>query len=259
MTLSLFINLKEVSDMLFHRKKKNDMLVRQEEEIEKLLHTDFEGILSLFSMLVESDPEQAFNFLLFVTRATQYNMLYHNFSHDVLHQSKCFQDVVLKSVCPKIDSDNFLHHKRTISIKNTPIISCPWNILRVQSVFQSINHENILEARSDEYAVLMKPLGLIIVKSGNHRICPALIYNEGEFLINCVANMKDALDHFSFDGKKYVYKQNGTQANIYNLKDNCEPLLKEFGILFEFARILLDNKIDFSEKILSNSKDFIQR
>lgn len=69
-------------------------------------------------------------------------------------------------------------------IADTPIISCIWNYTRIFNALQTIGtcnnnpfdvDANILNIDS----LLINPLGLVIVRGGNHSTNSAIVHNEG--------------------------------------------------------------------------------
>ena len=91
-------------------------------------------------------------------------------------------------------------------------------------------------------AVLIEPVGLVVVDNGNHSVNAAIIYDEGEIIVNTVIDISEVLERYRFDGKKYVSVETNKIVNIENLKNNSEPFTYTFGLLFEMARVLKNAK-----------------
>ena len=88
----------------------------------------------------------------------------------------------------------------------------------------------------------LEPLGLVVVDNGNHSVNAAIIYDEGEIIVNTVIDISEVLERYRFDGKKYVSVETNKIVNIENLKNNSEPFTYTFGLLFEMARVLKNAK-----------------
>ena len=78
--------------------------------------------------------------------------------------------------------------------------------------------------------------------NGNHSVNAAIIYDEGEIIVNTVIDISEVLERYRFDGKKYVSVETNKIVNIENLKNNSEPFTYTFGLLFEMARVLKNAK-----------------
>ncbi|RGI45068.1 hypothetical protein DXB52_12975 [Ruminococcus sp. OM04-4AA] len=70
----------------------------------------------------------------------------------------------------------------------------------------------------------------------------AIVYNEGEIIVNTVIDISEVLEKYRFDGKKYVNIETNKKVNIKNLKNNSESFTYTFGLLFEMARVLKNAK-----------------
>ena len=46
----------------------------------------------------------------------------------------------------------------------------------------------------------------------------AIVYNEGEIIVNTVIDISEVLEKYRFDGKKYVNIETNKKVNIKNLK-----------------------------------------
>ncbi|MCB5891200.1 hypothetical protein LJB60_11775 [Lachnospiraceae bacterium 210521-DFI.4.71] len=92
------------------------------------------------------------------------------------------------------------------------------------------------------HAFLIEPLGLVVVDNGNHSVNAAIVYNEGEIIVNTVIDISEVLEKYRFDGKKYVNIETNKKVNIKNLKNNSESFTYTFGLLFEMARVLKNAK-----------------
>ena len=73
-------------------------------------------------------------------------------------------------------------------------------------------------------AVLIEPLGLVVVDNGNHSVNAAIIYDEGEIIVNTVIDISEVLERYRFDGKKYVSVETNKIVNIENLKNNFRTI-----------------------------------
>lgn len=76
----------------------------------------------------------------------------------------------------------------------------------------------------------------------NHSVNAAIVYNEGEIIVNTVIDISEVLEKYRFDGKKYVNIETNKKVNIKNLKNNSESFTYTFGLLFEMARVLKNAK-----------------
>lgn len=134
-----------------------------------------------------------------------------------------------------------------LKVQNTPIISCVWNHSRMIDGLIGLGeiNKNPFNGISFAYniqAVLIEPLGLVVVDNGNHSVNAAIIYDEGEIIVNTVIDISEVLERYRFDGKKYVSVETNKIVNIENLKNNSEPFTYTFGLLFEMARVLKNAK-----------------
>lgn len=130
-----------------------------------------------------------------------------------------------------------------LQIHETPIITCVWNIDRLQDSMLTIGAFcwKPYDAEINRYnvrAFLVKPLGLVIVYQGNHSVNAAIIHNEGEISISEEVDITPVLEKYDFDGVKFVDKTSKKKVNIGGLIDGCKPIMEEMGMLFELAKIL---------------------
>lgn len=135
-----------------------------------------------------------------------------------------------------------------LKVQNTPIISCVWNHSRMIDGLMGLgeinkNPFNGISFAYNIHAFLIEPLGLVVVDNGNHSVNAAIVYNEGEIIVNTVIDISEVLEKYRFDGKKYVNIETNKKVNIKNLKNNSESFTYTFGLLFEMARVLKMQKI----------------
>ena len=167
--------------------------------------------------------------------------------NDRNYQGIGYMRAILNSFLLDLSFDFWQKCNIHLKVQNTPIISCVWNHSRMIDGLMgwgeiNKNPFNGISFAYNIHAFLIEPLGLVVVDNGNHSVNAAIVYNEGEIIVNTVIDISEVLEKYRFDGKKYVNIETNKKVNIKNLKNNSESFTYTFGLLFEMARVLKNAK-----------------
>lgn len=150
--------------------------------------------------------------------------------------------------------DSIKSTKKIVDIKMTPVISTVWNINSLEKCYLAIssyadNPFNLNESKNNVQAILIQPIGLVIVYAGNHSINSAIIHNEGEFYVNQEIDITPVLRKYAFDGENYISIETGGKVNISGLLNNSEPFTYTIGIFYEIARKMLFTNFMYNKNV----------
>ena len=120
----------------------------------------------------------------------------------------------------------------SIDLSIDPVISCIWNIGRVESALKNIgdgcispysNNENIFKYdKLNHYVTHIYPLGINIVSNGNHSIFSGLIKRKGFVKITSIIDVSDSI-----------------------LASQCLEEIKEIRTIKEISRLMKKRNIDY--------------
>ena len=226
--------------MFLKKQKKKQQEVTIEENTQIFIE-DFKKLVN------EGKKESVRSVIKFMANSIQSELLTKCMYNDRNYQEIDYMRAILNSFLLDLSFDFWQKCNICLKVQNTPIISCVWNHSRMIDGLIGLGeiNKNPFNGISFAYniqAVLIEPLGLVVVDNGNHSVNVAIVYDEGEIIVNTVIDISEVLERYRFDGKKYVSVETNKIVNIENLKNNSEPFTYTFGLLFEMARVLKNAK-----------------
>ena len=225
-------------NMLFKKQKKKQQGVTIEENTQIFIE-DFKKLVD------EGKKESVRSVIKFMANSIQSELFTKCMYNDRNYQGIGYMRAILNSFLLDLSFDFWQKCNIHLKVQNTPIISCVWNHSRmIDGLMGEINKNpfNGISFAYNIHAFLIEPLGLVVVDNGNHSVNAAIVYNEGEIIVNTVIDISEVLEKYRFDGKKYVNIETNKKVNIKNLKNNSESFTYTFGLLFEMARVLKNAK-----------------
>lgn len=227
-------------NMLFKKQKKKQQGVTIEENTQIFIK-DFKKLVD------EGKKESVRSVIKFMANSIQSELFTKCMYNDRNYQGIGYMRAILNSFLLDLSFDFWQKCNIHLKVQNTPIISCVWNHSRMIDGLMGLgeinkNPFNGISFAYNIHAFLIEPLGLVVVDNGNHSVNAAIVYNEGEIIVNTVIDISEVLEKYRFDGKKYVNIETNKKVNIKNLKNNSESFTYTFGLLFEMARVLKNAK-----------------
>ena len=227
-------------NMLFKKQKKKQQGVTIEENTQIFIK-DFKKLVD------EGKKESVRSVIKFMANSIQSELFTKCMYNDRNYQGIGYMLAILNSFLLDLSFDFWQKCNIHLKVQNTPIISCVWNHSRMIDGLMGLgeinkNPFNGISFAYNIHAFLIEPLGLVVVDNGNHSVNAAIVYNEGEIIVNTVIDISEVLEKYRFDGKKYVNIETNKKVNIKNLKNNSESFTYTFGLLFEMARVLKNAK-----------------
>ena len=227
-------------NMLFKKQKKKQQGVTIEENTQIFIE-DFKKLVD------EGKKESVRSVIKFMANSIQSELFTKCMYNDRNYQGIGYMRAILNSFLLDLSFDFWQKCNIHLKVQNTPIISCVWNHSRMIDGLMGLgeinkNPFNGISFAYNIHAFLIEPLGLVVVDNGNHSVNAAIVYNEGEIIVNTVIDISEVLEKYRFDGKKYVNIETNKKVNIKNLKNNSESFTYTFGLLFELARVLKNAK-----------------
>ena len=227
-------------NMLFKKQKKKQQGVTIEENTQIFIE-DFKKLVD------EGKKESVRSVIKFMANSIQSELFTKCMYNDWNYQGIGYMRAILNSFLLDLSFDFWQKCNIHLKVQNTPIISCVWNHSRMIDGLMGLgeinkNPFNGISFAYNIHAFLIEPLGLVVVDNGNHSVNAAIVYNEGEIIVNTVIDISEVLEKYRFDGKKYVNIETNKKVNIKNLKNNSESFTYTFGLLFEMARVLKNAK-----------------
>ena len=227
-------------NMLFKKQKKKQQGVTIEENTQIFIE-DFKKLVD------EGKKESVRSVIKFMANSIQSELFTKCMYNDRNYQGIGYMRAILNSFLLDLSFDFWQKCNIHLKVQNTPIISCVWNHSRMIDGLMGLgeinkNPFNGISFAYNNHAFLIEPLGLVVVDNGNHSVNAAIVYNEGEIIVNTVIDISEVLEKYRFDGKKYVNIETNKKVNIKNLKNNSESFTYTFGLLFEMARVLKNAK-----------------
>ncbi|WP_227188577.1 DUF6710 family protein [Mediterraneibacter faecis] len=227
-------------NMLFKKQKKKQQGVTIEENTQIFIE-DFKKLVD------EGKKESVRSVIKFMANSIQSELFTKCMYNDRNYQGIGYMRAILNSFLLDLSFDFWQKCNIHLKVQNTPIISCVWNHSRMIDGLMGLgeinkNPFNGISFAYNIHAFLIEPLGLVVVDNGNHSVNAAIVYNEGEIIVNTVIDISEVLEKYRFDGKKYVNIETNKKVNIKNLKNNSESFTYTFGLLFEMARVLKNAK-----------------
>ena len=227
-------------NMLFKKQKKKQQGVTIEENTQIFIE-DFKKLVD------EGKKESVRSVIKFMANSIQSELFTKCMYNDRNYQGIGYMRAILNSFLLDLSFDFWQKCNIHLKVQNTPIISCVWNHSRMIDGLMGLgeinkNPFNGISFVYNIHAFLIEPLGLVVVDNGNHSVNAAIVYNEGEIIVNTVIDISEVLEKYRFDGKKYVNIETNKKVNIKNLKNNSESFTYTFGLLFEMARVLKNAK-----------------
>ena len=227
-------------NMLFKKQKKKQQGVTIEENTQIFIE-DFKKLVD------EGKKESVRSVIKFMANSIQSELFTKCMYNDRNYQGIGYMRAILNSFLLDLSFDFWQKCNIHLKVQNTPIISCFWNHSRMIDGLMGLgeinkNPFNGISFAYNIHAFLIEPLGLVVVDNGNHSVNAAIVYNEGEIIVNTVIDISEVLEKYRFDGKKYVNIETNKKVNIKNLKNNSESFTYTFGLLFEMARVLKNAK-----------------
>lgn len=130
-----------------------------------------------------------------------------------------------------------------VDISVTPCISCVWNNKRLIGALANINDFvgnpfDGIRNSNNIYALMIRPIGLVIVVNGNHSVNSAIVHGEGQIIVKEVIDIRPLMNKYKFNGKEYVDIKTNTKIDYKLLKNNSEPFVYTLGLMFEMSRVL---------------------
>lgn len=206
---------------------------------EGLLCENQKHFLLGFDNLLHNSPIMAANVVKFLANTIQGQLFSHAYFYD--RGVSNYIERVQHSILPGNDRES-QNERLKVNIKDTPVISCIWSYDRVFDWLSGIgamygNPFDGVQNETNIRANLLLPLNFVIVNNGNHSTNSAIINNEGTLMINNVVQMDSALEKYYFDGIHYREIESKKKIEDEYLLQNSMPILYEFGLLFEIARL----------------------
>ena len=199
------------------------------------------------------------NILKFMANSVQAELFYKYYFIKKEYFSKNIKDINLnqyleKSLTLDIDTEEIGQKEMNFFINEIPIISAPQDEEAIFSNLMTIGEINNNKF-VDTYnfcGVLIKPLGIFIVKNANHSVNSALINKDNTEIKQKfeVIDISPNFQKYKFNGKSYINITTSKKINDNLLKNNSEPFTYSLGLMFEMARILKKHNIDLTEKYL---------
>ena len=159
-----------------------------------------------------------------------------------------------KSLTLDIGTEKIEQKEMNFFINEIPIISAPQDEEAIFSNLMTISevNNNKFVDTANFLGVLIKPLGMFIVRNANHSVNSALINKDNTEIKQKfeVIDISPNFQKYKFDGKSYINITTRKKINYNFLKNNSEPFTYSSGLMFEMARILKKHNIDLTEKYL---------
>ena len=144
-----------------------------------------------------------------------------------------------------------------ISLSKDPVLTFPWEPDRLTRALGRYGAPNApwAEDTSNHQLTLIQPIGLSIVRGGNHSIFSGLLKRDGIVTIckkssHKIIDISPLYELLRFDGVNYLFQ--GTNKIV------GEAASFEFGCIFEIGRLLHEKGIAFKmepfENILTHRK-----
>lgn len=227
-------------NMLFKKQKKKQQGVTIEENTQIFIE-------DLKKLVDEGKKESVRSVIKFMANSIQSELFTKCMYNDRNYPGIGYMRAILNSFLLDLSFDFWQKCNIHLKVQNTPIISCVWNHSRMIDGLMGLgeinkNPFNGISFAYNIHAFSIEPLGLVVVDNGNHSVNAAIVYNEGEIIVNTVIDISEVLEKYRLDGKKYVNIETNKKVNIKNLKNNSESFTYTFGLLFEMARVLKNAK-----------------
>ena len=223
-----------------------DFFIQRNEKSKRddLLFDNQKRFLSGFDNLLHHSPAKAANVVKFLANTIQGQLFSRAYFYDRGDQN--YIGWVQHSILPGNDRKS-QEVTLEVNIKDTPVVSCIWNYDRLFSCLLGIGGSsgNPFDGKKNENnisAEFLLPLNFVIVTNGNHSTNSAIINNEGALKIKNVVQMDSALEKYYFDGIHYREIESNRKIHDDFFLQASKPILYEFGLLFEIARIYAGNK-----------------
>ena len=189
-------------NMLFKKQKKKQQGVTIEENTQIFIE-DFKKLVD------EGKKESVRSVIKFMANSIQSELFTKCMYNDRNYQGIGYMRAILNSFLLDLSFDFWQKCNIHLKVQNTPIISCVWNHSRMIDGLMGLgeinkNPFNGISFAYNIHAFLIEPLGLVVVDNGNHSVNAAIVYNEGEIIVNTVIDISEVLEKYRFDGKKYV-------------------------------------------------------
>ncbi len=127
-----------------------------------------------------------------------------------------------------------------ISLKDDLVIPVAWNISRFVENLSRIGSDcdNPFMFKSNNHmSTLFLPIGVTLVRNGNHSILSGIIKREGIIFPTEVIDLSTLYDSFMFDGTYY--------RDMKSNKIIRKVAYFELGVIYEIGRLLTKNNIKF--------------
>ena len=201
-------------NMLFKKQKKKQQGVTIEENTQIFIE-DFKKLVD------EGKKESVRSVIKFMANSIQSELFTKCMYNDRNYQGIGYMRAILNSFLLDLSFDFWQKCNIHLKVQNTPIISCVWNHSRMIDGLMGLgeinkNPFNGISFAYNIHAFLIEPLGLVVVDNGNHSVNAAIVYNEGEIIVNTVIDISEVLEKYRFDGKKYVNIETNKKVNIKN-------------------------------------------
>lgn len=145
-----------------------------------------------------------------------------------------------------LSPDSIKTYNKEVNISNTPVISMVWknSLGECISRIGKCNDNPFCRDRADNnvLGILIDPIGLVFVYGGNHSVNSAIVHNEGSILVNEYVDITPMIDKYRFDGTRFVSIKNGAPIVNDQLLNKSMPFTYSMGVMFEFGRIINENK-----------------
>lgn len=186
-------------NMLFKKQKKKQQGVTIEENTQIFIE-DFKKLVD------EGKKESVRSVIKFMANSIQSELFTKCMYNDRNYQGIGYMRAILNSFLLDLSFDFWQKCNIHLKVQNTPIISCVWNHSRMIDGLMGLgeinkNPFNGISFAYNIHAFLIEPLGLVVVDNGNHSVNAAIVYNEGEIIVNTVIDISEVLEKYRFDGK----------------------------------------------------------
>ena len=217
--------------MLFKKQKKKQQGVTIEENTQIFIE-DFKKLVD------EGKKESVRSVIKFMANSIQSELFTKCMYNDRNYQGIGYMRAILNSFLLDLSFDFWQKCNIHLKVQNTPIISCVWNHSRMIDGLMGLgeinkNPFNGISFAYNIHAFLIEPLGLVVVDNGNHSVNAAIVYNEGEIIVNTVIDISEVLEKYRFDGKKYVNIETNKKVNIKNLIQNHSHIRLDFYLKWQ--------------------------
>lgn len=170
--------------MFLKKQKKKQQEVTIEENTQIFIE-DFKKLVD------EGKKESVRSVIKFMANSIQSELLTKCMYNDRNYPEIDYMRAILNSFLLDLSFDFWQKCNIRLKVQNTPIISCVWNHSRMIDGLIGLGeiNKNPFNGISFAYniqAVLIEPLGLVVVDNGNHSVNAAIVYDEGEIIVNTV-------------------------------------------------------------------------